>query len=60
MIPAAGGDPLELAKDDPGDKYYTSWSPDGRKLSYGSDGYARVRTGSIWEADVAELLSKTE
>ncbi len=60
LIPAEGGELLELAKDDPGDKYYFAWSPDGKKLSYDSERYVRVRTGSIWEADVEEILSGKE
>ncbi len=60
VIPAEGGKLIELAKNDLGDKYYFSWSPDGKRLSYSSDRYARVRTGSIWAADVSELLSSQE
>jgi Tol biopolymer transport system component len=60
VIPVEGGELLELAKDDIGDKYYLLWSPDGKKLSYNSDRYVRVRTGAIWEADIEELLSKME
>ena len=54
------GELLELAKDDPGDKFYLYWSPDGKKLSYASYRFVRVRTGAIWEADVEELLSKMD
>ena len=60
VIPANGGELLELAKDDPGDKYYFAWSPDGKRLSYDSERNVRIRTGSIWAADVAELMSKEE
>ena len=60
VVPAKGGELLELAKDDPADKFYLYWSPDGKKLSYASYRFVRVRTGAIWEADVEELLSKME
>ena len=60
VLPVSGGELLELAGDDPGDKYALAWSPDGKKLSYDSERYVRVRTGSIWAGDVAELMSKME
>lgn len=58
VVPAAGGEPTRLAPDDPGDKYYLSWSPDGKKISYNSYKSAKVRIGSVWEADVSELLNR--
>lgn len=58
VVPATGGEPTELALDDPGDKYYLCWSPDGTKLSYNSYKSAKVRIGSVWEAYVSELLSR--
>lgn len=60
VVPAKGGELLELAKNDPGDKFYLYWSPDGKKLSYASYRAVRVRTGAIWEANVEELLSKMD
>jgi len=60
VVSASGGDLRELAEDDPGDKYYLAWSPDGKKVSYNSDSYFKVRTGALWTMDVAELVSKME
>jgi len=54
------GNLMELAEDDPGDKYYFSWSPDGKKVAYNSDRYFKVRTGTLWAVDVEEIVSKTE
>ena len=60
VVPATGGEPPELASDDPGDKFFLYWSPDGRKLSYNSSRYVKVGMGAIWGADVGELLSGAE
>ena len=60
VVPATGGAPTKLATDDAGGKYSMSWSPDGKRISYSSDGYVKLRTGAIWEADVSELLSGGE
>jgi len=49
-----------LATDDTGGKYWLYWSPDGKRISYNSDGYVKLRTAAIWEADVSELLSGME
>ena len=60
VVSAVGGQPVELATDDTRAKHYLYWSPDGRMLSYNSFGSAKVRMGSIWEADVSELLSRQD
>jgi RNA polymerase sigma factor (sigma-70 family) len=60
FVPATGGSPTKLATDDPGAKYSLYWSPDGKRISYSSDGYVKLRTAAIWEADVSELLSGME
>ncbi len=47
--------------DDPGAKYYLWWSPDGKWISYQSDGFVKTRPErEMWEADVSELLSAGE
>ncbi len=58
VVPAVGGKPVELAIDDSGSKYDVYWSPDGRMLSFNSFKSVKVRTGSVWEADVSELLGE--
>ena len=60
-VPAEGGEFTELVADDPGDIYELWWSPDGKWISYQSDGPIKTRPeGEIWEADVSELLSGME
>ena len=51
---------MKLTTDDAGAKYSLFWSPDGKRISYSSDAYVKLRTGAIWEADVSELLSGGE
>ena len=57
MVPAKGGKVTELAADD---DYWKDWlypSPDGKWISYGSEGEVKVRSeGAIWEVDVKEFL----
>jgi Tol biopolymer transport system component len=61
VVPADGGKLTELATDDSGEKYRLYWSPDGKWISYNSDGNIKTRPGGeIWEADVSELLSGAE
>ena|GEM_PF-26879 len=61
MTSTEGGEFTELAADDPGEKYWVWWSPDGKWISYQSDGFVKTRPGGeIWEADVSELLSGME
>lgn len=58
IAPAGGGKVTELAADDLGYKCWLCWSPDGKWISYSSDGFVKTRPGGeIWEADVSELLS---
>jgi RNA polymerase sigma factor (sigma-70 family) len=61
MVSAEGGEATKLATDDNGEKYCLYWSPDGKWLSYTSDGFIKTRPGGIiWEADVSDLLSNQE
>lgn len=61
VVPATGGSPTKLATNDIGEKnWWLYWSPDGKRISYSSDAYVKLRTGAIWEADVSELLSGGE
>jgi Tol biopolymer transport system component len=61
VISADGGKPTELAADNSGEIYCLYWSPDGKWMSYNSDGNIKTRPGGeIWEADVSELLSNQE
>ena len=60
VVPATGGALTKLATDDAGGKYSLYWSPDGKRISYSSDGYVKLRTAAIWEADVSELLKGAE
>ncbi len=61
LFPVKGSKLTELATDDTGEKYLLHWSPDGKWISYQSDGFIKTRTeGAIWEADVSELLSGGE
>ncbi len=58
-VTAEGGTLTELAADDSGNKLLLSWSPDGKWISYNSDGEVKTRPeGTIWEADVSEFLSR--
>ena len=58
-VPANGGKVTELAADD---DYWKDWlypSPDGKWISYNSEGEVKTRSeGAIWETDVSELLEK--
>ena len=59
VISNEGGNAVELASDDHGDKSGLHWSPDGRWLSYASDGWIKIRPeGIMWEADLPEFLKK--
>ncbi len=61
IVSAEGGEITRLATDDSGQKDCLYWSPDGKWISYNSDGMVKTRPeGAIWEADVSELLSGKE
>lgn len=59
MVPAEGGKFTELAADDPGEKYWLWWSPDGKWISYQSDGFIKTRPeATMWAADFEEIVKK--
>jgi TolB protein len=59
MVPAEGGKVTELAADDDGWKDWLYPSPDGKWISYGSEGEVKTRPeGAIWEADFEEIVKK--
>jgi Tol biopolymer transport system component len=59
VIPIEGGEFTTLAANDTNNKYLLHWSPDGRWISYNSEGPAKVRPeGTMWEADFDEILTK--
>ncbi len=60
MVPAKGGRVTELAADDDGWKDWLYPSPNGKWISYGSEGEVKTRPeGAIWEADFEEILKKS-
>ena len=61
IVPAEGFKAAELVADDPGDKWNLYWSPDGKWISYNSNGFVKTRPeGATWEADVSGLLNGGE
>jgi len=57
LVPAAGGKVAELAADNDGyiDLLYPS--PDGKWISYDSEGFVKTRPeGSIWEVNLSDML----
>ena len=59
IIPIEGGEAVTLANNDSSYKYVLHWSPDGKWISYNSEGPAKVRPeGTMWEADFEEILKK--
>ncbi len=60
VVSVSGEDLMELAEDDSGDKYFLFWSPDGRKISYNSDRYLKVRTGALWSMEIEEVVRRME
>ncbi len=59
MVPAEGGKVTGLAADDDGWKDWLYPSPNGKWISYGSEGEVKTRPeGAMWEADFEEILKK--
>ena len=59
IVSAEGGEITRLATDDSGQKDYLYWSPDGKWISYNSDGMVKTGPeGAIWEADFEEIVKK--
>jgi len=59
IIPIEGGELTTLAANDTSYKYLLHWSPDGRWISYNSEGPVKVRPeGTMWEADFEEIVKK--
>ena len=49
----------DIATDDQGWKNLFYWSPDGKWISYNSDGMVKTRTeGTMWDADFQEIVKK--
>ena len=48
-----------LVANDSSSKYMLDWSPDGKWISYNSEGPVKVRPeGTMWEADFEEIVKK--
>jgi Tol biopolymer transport system component len=59
VIPVEGGKVTTLSTDDTSEKYRLFWSPDGRWISYNSEGSVKVRPeGTMWKADFEEIVKK--
>ena len=59
IIPAEGGETTTLVTNDNSCKYLLHWSPDGKWISYNSQGPMKVRPeGTMWEADFEEIVKK--
>jgi Tol biopolymer transport system component len=59
IIPAEGGEATTLATNDTSCKYLLHWSPDGKWISYNSEGSVKVRPeGTMWEADFDQIVRK--
>ncbi len=57
LVSEKGGRVIELAADDNNTKDWLYPSPDGKWISYDSEGEAKVRSeGTIWEVDLEELI----
>ncbi len=59
LVSAKGDEVLELAADDKGWKNSIYPSPDGKWISYDSEGSIKVRSeSSLWEVDFEDLIKK--
>ncbi len=59
VIPVEGGKVTTLTVDDTSEKYRLFWSPDGKWISYNSEGPVKVRPeGTLWEADFDQIVRK--
>ena len=59
VIPVEGGEATTLVTDENGLKYWLSWSPDSKWISYSSMGPVKVRPeGTMWAADFEEIVKK--
>ncbi len=59
IIPVEGGKVTEIATDDQGSKILFYWSPNGKWISYHSDGTVKtLPEGTMWEADFEEIMNK--
>jgi Tol biopolymer transport system component len=59
IIPVEGGEATALVANDTSCKYLLHWSPDGKWISYNSEGPVKVRPeGTMWEADFEEIIRK--
>ncbi len=59
VISAQGGKATTLVPNDTTYKYGLHWSPDGKWISYNSEGPVKIRPeGTIWEADFEEIVKK--
>jgi Tol biopolymer transport system component len=59
LIPVAGGKATELATDDDGYMNLLYPSPDGKWISYDSEGFVKTRPeSSIWEVNLSDLLRR--
>lgn len=60
VVHTEGGEVTELAVDDHGEIWWLYWSPDGKWLSYHSDGDIKARPEEVfWEVNIDELVGKS-
>jgi Tol biopolymer transport system component len=59
LVSAEEGKVIELAADDEGGKNWLYPSPDGKWLSFGSEGFVKTRSqATIWEVEVEDLIKE--